>query len=250
MAGFSIGKTSVAAKRHSEPLRKKQLVTGPNPDPETLRSWSIADKNVWRAGMRHLRKHDPVLGRVVGKIGSLDFELEDGHYEALVGSIIYQQLAGSAARAILNRFKDLFNGKIPDPEKYLATEESELRSVGLSPQKISYIRDLCERIVNDSLNLEGLSSLPDEQAVEQLDVIKGVGRWTAEMFLIFVLGRRDVLPVDDLGVQKAAKRLYHLRKLPTKERFEKLARKWHPYCSIATLYLWRSGEKPGNPAKW
>ncbi len=230
--------------------QKKTLVTGLNPDAERVTELSIADKNVWRAGMRHLKKHDPVLGKVVKKIGSLNFELEDGHYEALVGSIIYQQLAGSAARAILDRFKNLYKGKIPDPEKYLATEESKLRSAGLSPQKISYIRDLCERITNDSLDLESLSSLPDEEAVEQLDVIKGVGRWTAEMFLIFVLGRTDVLPVDDLGVQKAAKRLYHLRKLPTRERFERLARNWHPYCSIATLYLWRSSEKPGNSAKW
>ncbi len=229
--------------------QKKASVTV-YPDAERVTGLSIADKNVWRAGMRHLRKHDPVLGKVVERIGSLDFELEDGHYEALVGSIIYQQLAGAAAKAILNRFKNLYNGRIPDPERYLATEESKLRSVGLSPQKISYIRDLCERIVNDSLDLEGLSRLPDEEAVEQLDVIKGVGRWTAEMFLIFVLGRTDVLPVDDLGVQKAAKKLYHLRKLPTREKFERLAKNWHPYCSIATLYLWRSGEKPGNPAKW
>ncbi len=230
--------------------QKKTSVTGLNPDAERVTELSIADKNVWRAGMRHLKKHDLVLGKVVERMGSLDFELDDRHYEALVESIIYQQLAGSAARAILNRFKNLYNGKIPDPEKYLATEESKLRSAGLSPQKISYIRDLCERIVNDSLDLEELSSLPDEEAVEQLDVIKGVGRWTAEMFLIFVLGRTDVLPVDDLGVQKAAKRLYHLRKLPTRERFERLARNWHPYCSIATLYLWRSGETPGVPAKW
>jgi len=229
--------------------QKKASVTV-YPDAERVTGLSIANKSVWRAGMRHLKKHDPVLGKVVGRIGSLDFELEDGHYEALVGSIIYQQLAGAAAKAILNRFKNLYNGRIPDPERYLATEESKLRSVGLSPQKISYIRDLCERIVNDSLDLEGLSRLPDEEAVEQLDVIKGVGRWTAEMFLIFVLGRTDVLPVDDLGVQKAAKRLYHLRKLPTRERFERLARNWHPYCSIATLYLWRSSEKPGNSAKW
>ena len=193
--------------------------------------------------MRHIRKHDPVLARVVKAIGPIDFELDDGHYEALVGSIIYQQLAGTAARAILNRFKNLYNGKIPDPEQYLSTDESKLRSSGLSPQKISYIRDLCQRIVNGSLDLSSLVHLSDEEAVEKLDAVRGVGRWTAEMFLLFVLGRKDVLPVDDLGVQKAVKRLYHLRKLPSREKFERLAMNWHPYCSIATLYLWRSGEK-------
>jgi DNA-3-methyladenine glycosylase II len=200
--------------------------------------------------MRHIRKHDPVLGRIVQKVGPIDFELDDGHYEALVGSIIYQQLAGTAARAILDRFKKLYDGKIPNPEQYLSTDESKLRASGLSPQKISYIRDLCERIVNGSLDLASLARLSDEEAVEKLDAVRGVGRWTAEMFLLFVLGRKDVLPVDDLGVRKAVKRIYHLRKLPSREKFEKLARNWHPYCSIATMYLWRSGEKPDKPAKW
>ncbi len=200
--------------------------------------------------MKHFRKHDPVLGRVVEKLGRIDFELDDGHYEALVGSIMFQQLAGSAARAILNRFKELYNGKIPTPEEYLSTDEKKLRFAGVSPQKISYLRDLCERMVNGSLDLKSLEHLPDDEAVRRLDEVRGVGRWTAEMFLIFVLGRTDVLPVDDLGVQKAVKRLYHLRKLPTEEKFKRLAKNWHPYCSIATLYLWRSGEEPGDPAKW
>jgi DNA-3-methyladenine glycosylase II len=200
--------------------------------------------------MRHIKKRDLVLARVIGKIGRIDFKPDDGHYEALVGSIIYQQLAGTAARAILERFKNLYDGKIPDPEQYLATDESKLRASGLSPQKISYIRDLCERIVNGSLDLRSLVHLSDEEAVEKLDAVRGVGRWTAEMFLLFVLGRTDVLPVDDLGVQKAVKRLYRLRKLPSRAKFERLAKNWHPYCSIATLYLWRSGEKPGEPGKW
>ena len=204
--------------------------------------------------MRHIQKQDPVLGKVVRSISPIDFEMDDGHYEALVGAIIYQQLAGAAARAILERFKKIYGGKIPDPKQYLSTPESKLRASGLSPQKISYIRDLCERIVKGSLDLPSLTHLPDEMAVERLDEIRGVGRWTAEMFLLFVLGRKDVLPVDDLGVQKAVKRIYHLRKLPSKKKFEQLAKNWHPYCSIATLYLWRSGEtmrslRSGNEGK-
>jgi len=176
--------------------------------------------------------------------------MDDGHYEALVGAIIYQQLAGTAARAILDRFKKIYGGKIPEPEQYLSTPESKLRASGLSPQKVSYIRDLCERIVKGSLDLPSLTHLSDEEAVERLDEIRGVGRWTAEMFLLFVLGRKDVLPVDDLGVQKAVKRIYRLRKLPSKKKFERLAKNWHPYCSIATMYLWRSGETIEKRAKW
>ena len=191
-----------------------------------------------------------MLAKVVNKTGSYKFQLENGYYESLVGAIIFQQLAGSAARAILNRFKQLYNGRIPEPQQYLRTSESKLRSVGLSPQKISYIHDLCERIVNGRLELKALKDLPDEEVVIQLDTVRGIGRWTAEMFLIFVLGRTDVLPVDDLGLRKAAKRIYHLRKLPSPEKFETLAKKWHPYCSIATLYLWRSTEEPGDPVKW
>ena len=191
-----------------------------------------------------------MLAEVMNKAGSYKFQQENGYYESLVGTIIFQQLAGSAAQAILNRFKQLYNGRIPEPQQYLRTSEIKLRSVGLSPQKISYIRDLCERIVNGRLELKALKDLPDEEVVRQLDAVRGIGRWTAEMFLIFVLGRTDVLPVDDLGLRKAAKRIYHLRKLPSPEKFETLAKKWHPYCSIATLYLWRSTEEPGDPVKW
>ena len=191
-----------------------------------------------------------MLAKVVNKTGSYRFQLENGYYESLVGAILFQQLAGNAARAILNRFKQLYNGRIPEPQQYLRTSEGKLRSVGLSPQKISYIHDLCERIVNGRLELKALKGLPDEEVVGQLDAVRGIGRWTAEMFLIFVLGRTDVLPVDDLGLRKAAKRIYRLRKLPSPEKFETLAKKWHPYCSIATLYLWRSTEEPGDPVKW
>ncbi len=211
---------------------------------------SLADKRLWKRGIAHLKRKDPVLGKVISAVGPIDFKTEDGYFESLVGAIVFQQLAGAAAQAILNRFMQLYGGKIPDPEKYLATDERKLRSAGLSPQKISYIRDLCQRIVNGSLDLRSLTEKPDNQVVEQLDAVKGVGRWTAEMFLLFVLGRTDVLPVDDLGLQKAAKRIYKLRTLPTGPRFERLAKNWHPYSSVATMYLWRSREKPGDAVKW
>jgi DNA-3-methyladenine glycosylase II len=211
---------------------------------------NLAEKQVWTQGMKHLKKNDLTLAKIIDRLGPYEFRLDADHYEALVGSIIFQQLAGAAARAILNRFKEIYNGKIPRPRQYLDTEEKRLRASGLSPQKIRYIRDLSERIENGALNLEKLSYLPSDEVVKKLDEVRGIGRWTAEMFLIFVLGRTDVLPVDDLGLRKAAQKTYRLRKLPTKEKFEQLSKKWHPYCSIATLYLWRSQEKPQDPVKW
>lgn len=211
---------------------------------------NLAQKQVWTRGIQHLRKNDPRLARIIDRLGPIKFQLDDDHYETLVGSIVFQQLAGAAAQAILNRFKNIYGGKIPRPRQYLDTDEKDLRASGLSPQKIRYIRDLSERIDSGVLDLKRISNLPDNEVVEELDEVKGIGRWTAEMFLIFVLGRTDVLPVDDLGLRKAAKKIYRLRNLPTKEKFEKLSRKWHPYCSIATLYLWRSQEKSQAPAKW
>lgn len=197
-----------------------------------------------------MKKRDPVLARIINSTGPIRFKLDIDHYEAIVGSIIFQQLAGSAARAILNRFKQLYGGRLPSPSQYLSTDPGRLRSSGLSPQKISYIKDLAERLLDGRLDLKRLETLSDEEAMRELDAVRGIGRWTAEMFLLFKLGRTDVLPVDDLGLRKAAKRIYSLRKLPTRQRFEELAADWHPYSSIATMYLWKSTEKPEAPAKW
>jgi DNA-3-methyladenine glycosylase II len=211
---------------------------------------SLADRKTWQKGVRHLKLNDPVLARIIGRVGPVKFELDDDPYEVVVGSIIFQQLAGSAARAILNRFKQLYGGRLPSPREYLSTDVEKLRGSGLSPQKISYIKDLAERLENGTLDLKRLEELPDEEALNELDNVRGIGRWTAEMFLIFMLGRTDVLPVDDLGLRKAAQKAYKLRKLPKRDRFERLAEKWHPYSSISTLYLWKSMEKPEAPAKW
>ena len=211
---------------------------------------SLADPKVWQTGVRYLKRKDATLARVIRSTGPIRFDLDDDHYEALVGSIIFQQLAGSAAQAILNRFKTVYGGRLPTPKEYLATDVEKLRKSGLSPQKISYIRDLAERLEEGRLDLKKLEKVSDEDAMRELDAVRGVGRWTAEMFLLFKLGRTDVLPVADLGLQKAVKRAYKLRKLPSRKRFEELAEKWHPYSSISTLYLWKSMEKPDAPAKW
>jgi DNA-3-methyladenine glycosylase II len=211
---------------------------------------SLADKKTWRTAAKHLAEVDPVLAKVIQAYGPYEFELEDGYYEALVGAIIFQQLAGKAAQAILNRFKALYEGKIPTPKEFLKTPETKLRSSGLSPQKISYLKDLCTRLETGTLDLKHLQDLADDEVIRELDEVRGVGRWTAEMFLMFSLGRTNVLPVDDLGLQKAAQKLYGLDELPSHDRFEELAKAWHPYRSIASIYLWRSTEPPNSPTKW
>src|SRR5712692_3285437 len=216
---------------------------------KNIANGSLADKKTWLSAAKHLTDVDPVLAKVIRAYGPYEFQLEDGYYEALVGAIIFQQLAGKAAQAILNRFKNLYDGKIPTPNEYLETPESKLRSAGLSPQKISYLKDLCTRLENGTLDLKHLQDLADDEVVRELDEVRGIGRWTAEMFLMFSLGRTNVLPVDDLGLQKAAQRLYGLEELPNHDRFEELAKAWHPYRSIASIYLWRSVEPPNTPAK-
>lgn len=202
---------------------------------------SLSDRRVWSKGIRHIKKRDRKLARVIERLGPYGrFGTYSDRYGALVESIVYQQLAGKAADAILKRFKDLYSGRLPKPQEFLRTSEKRVRSSGISPQKYSYIRDLCTRLDRRILELEALHTMPDEEVVRALDEVKGIGRWTAEMFLIFSLARTDVLPRDDLGIQKAIKNVYGLRRLPSKRKLDELARMWSPYSSIAVLYLWRS----------
>src|SRR5437899_9019264 len=135
--------------------------------------------------MKHLKKNDSALAKIINRLGAYEFRLDDDHYEALVGSIIFQQLAGAAARAILNRFKQIYDGKIPRPRQYLDTEEKHLRASGLSPQKIRYIRDLSERVENGVVDLKRLSDLASDDVVGELDEGNGIGRWTGEMCLLW-----------------------------------------------------------------
>jgi DNA-3-methyladenine glycosylase II len=204
---------------------------------------SLSDRRVWIRGIEHIKKRDRRLARVIERLGPYGgFSTYSDRYGALVESIVYQQLAGKVADAILKRFKDLYKGRLPKPSEFLRSTEKRVRSSGISPQKYSYIRDLCSRLEKGILELEMLHTLSDEEVVRQLDEVRGIGNWTAEMFLIFSLARTDVLPKDDLGVQKAIKNVYELRKLPSEKKFDELKRRWTPYSSIATLYLWRSND--------
>jgi DNA-3-methyladenine glycosylase II len=207
----------------------------------SVRFESLSDKGVWSKGVRHIKRRDRRLASVIRQLGPYGrFSTYSDRYGALVESIVYQQLAGKAADAIMKRFKELYKGRIPKPQEFLRTSENRVRSSGISPQKYSYIKDLCTRLDAGILELEALHTMPDEEVVRALDEVKGIGRWTAEMFLIFSLARTDVLPRDDLGIQKAIQNVYGLRHLPSKRKFDELAKRWSPYGSIATLYLWRS----------
>jgi DNA-3-methyladenine glycosylase II len=192
---------------------------------------------------RLLMRRDPVLGAAVKRIGpcGLAARQRHDHLTALVGAIVSQQLSTRAAATIFGRFVALFpDGAIPSAAAIHALEDQALRGVGLSGQKVGYLRDLCARIGEERLRLDELDALPDEQVIERLTAVKGFGRWTAEMFLMFRLHRPDVLPVGDLGIVTAIQRLYGLRKRPDPKRILKIGEPWRPYRSVASWYLWQT----------
>jgi DNA-3-methyladenine glycosylase II len=192
---------------------------------------------------RALMRSDPVLGAAIKRIGPClmaDRQRKD-HLSALVGSIVSQQLSTKAAATIFGRFLALFPEQhIPGAAAIAALDDATLRGVGLSGQKVGYLRDLSARIADGRLTLDDLEHLDDEAVIERLVAVKGFGRWTAEMFLMFRLHRPDVLPVGDLGIVNAVQRLYRLRKKPDPKRLLKLGEAWRPYRSVASWYLWQS----------
>lgn len=198
----------------------------------------------FRAAVRHLKRVDPVLARVIEIVGPcrLESRREGTHFQALVRSIVYQQLSGKAAATILSRFNALYPERIPTPEAVLVTSDAELRGAGLSRQKIGYMRDLASKVSNGALPLDAVESMDDDDLIAHLVQVKGIGRWTAQMFLMFRLDRRDVLPELDLGIQNAIKRAYRKRKRPTPKDVRKIGAKWSPHSSVASWYLWRSLE--------
>ena len=161
-------------------------------------------------------------------------------YGALLRSIVGQQLSTKAARTIYERVTALFGGRTPTPEELLAADPDDLRGAGLSRGKVAYMRDLAEHVLTGELELDRLNELSDEKIVAELTAVKGLGVWTAHMFLIFHLQRPDVLPVGDLGVRSAARNVYELEALPTAAELEEIGEPWRPHRSLAALYLWRS----------
>lgn len=192
-------------------------------------------------GVRFLRR-DPILGKIIDSVGDYSLKKRNHHFAVLVESIVSQQLATRAAEAIFRRFKDLYP-KFPTASEILATRKSRLRSVGLSSMKIEYIKDLAKKVNQGKIKMSALSKMSDEEVVSHLTQVKGIGRWTAEMFLIFSLGRQDVLPVHDLGLRKGVQMAFSLSELPEPSEVENLGKRWRPYRSVATWYLWKSLQK-------
>jgi DNA-3-methyladenine glycosylase II len=199
-----------------------------------------------RRALSHLSDCDPVLRALIASVGRLPDAREGrpdagDHYGALVRSITGQQLSVLAARAIYGRLTARFGGRPPTPREILAEDPEELRAAaGLSRAKVGFLRSLAEHVLGGELELERLDELPDEEVITELVAVKGVGLWTAQMFLIFHLQRPDVLPVGDLGIRRAIERAYGLAELPEPARMQQIADPWRPHRTLACRYLWRS----------
>ena len=196
---------------------------------------------VYRKAQRHLARRDPVLKGVIADVGPCTLAPRHlGRYVTLVRSIVSQQISSKAAASILARLEQAL---APDgfvPPRLLALSDEELRAVGVSSAKARSLRDLSEKVHGGAVPLDGLHELDDEEVIAKLIPVRGIGRWTAQMFLIFSLGRLDVLPVDDLGLRAGVMKLYGLGEMPNKARLTELGEPWRPYRSIATWYFWRS----------
>jgi 3-methyladenine DNA glycosylase/8-oxoguanine DNA glycosylase len=198
------------------------------------------DASTLRAALKHLRGADPVLGRLIDAVGPcrLVVDRRGGPFASLAEAIIYQQITGKAAETIHGRLRTLIGRQHPRAADIAAATDEELRAAGLSRQKISYLRDLSAQSLA-GLPLARLHRLEDDRVIETLTKVKGIGRWTAHMYLMFRLGRLDVMPVDDYGVRKSMQKAYRFRALPKPDRMLKVSQSWRPYRSIASWYLWR-----------
>jgi DNA-3-methyladenine glycosylase II len=192
-----------------------------------------------RRALNHLKKSDPVLRGIIERVGAFRMEFGEPVFHSLAEAIVYQQLNGKAAVTIFKRFATL-TGEPVTPDGIAKLTAEQMRSAGLSKQKSSYLRDMAERAVRGDLDFTRLPEMSDEEVIKHLTQVKGVGVWTAHMFLMFTLKRQNVLPTGDLGIQIAIKKHYNKRKLPKPAQMEKIAKPWEPYRSVACWYLWRS----------
>ena len=198
-----------------------------------------------RKALNHLKKADPVLGAIIERVGPYKIQYREPVFQTLVRSIVYQQLHGKAAATIFGRLQAAAKAEPLTPESILKLRPARMRALGLSGQKMSYIRELARLTRDGEVDFERCASLEDVAVVEHLTKVKGVGVWTVHMFLIFALRRMDVLPTGDLGIRAAMKKAYGLDELPKPEEMERIAASWRPYCSVACWYLWRSLDNVG-----
>jgi DNA-3-methyladenine glycosylase II len=191
---------------------------------------------------RHIIKRDAVMRDIVRRVGAFELQVRGAPYQSLLRAILYQQLAGPAAAAIEARFLALFGGAIPQPAKLAVLSDEEFRSAGVSRQKAGYMRSLAEHFDSGRLDDRTIRGASDDAVIEMVTQVKGIGRWTADMLLLFCLGRPDVLPVGDLGIQNSMRLAYGLAELPKPDEMAAIAEPWRPYRSAATWYLWRRSD--------
>ncbi len=198
-----------------------------------------------KKAIQHLKRSDPVLSAIIGRVGEYSIRFREPNFESLVRSIVNQQLSGRVAAVIFGRLSAAVGGEIT-PANILKLRPARMRKLGLSGSKTAYIRDLARHTRDGVIVFEELAGLPDEEVIARLTKVKGVGVWTAHMFLMFALRRTNVLPVGDLGIRNALRKAYALEDMPTPKDVEAIAAKWHPYCTVASWYLWRSLEPQAN----
>jgi DNA-3-methyladenine glycosylase II len=198
-----------------------------------------------RAAIRHLKAADPVLASIIERVGPYRLQVREPTFETLARSIVYQQVSGKAAASILAKVHQAVGPRFT-ANAVLRLDSAELRACGLSTQKTVYIRDLAEKVVSRKLNFRKLAALSDEAVIEHLTQVKGIGVWTVQMFLMFALQRPNVFPHADLGVRNAIHRAYNLPDVPKPADLLRISEPWHPYCSVATWYLWRSLDGPAG----
>ncbi len=195
--------------------------------------------------IRHLKQSDPILSEIIEKVGEYAIRFRDPDFETLVKSIVYQQLSGRVASVIFERLAKAAGGTVT-PESILKLRPSRMRTLGLSTQKTAYIRDLARHIRDGNVVFDELLALSDQEVIDRLTEVKGIGVWTVHMFLIFALRRTDILPTGDLGIRNAIRKAYGLAELPSPAEMERMADRWRPYCTVASWYLWRSLEPNAN----
>src|SRR5580700_5298706 len=198
-----------------------------------------------KKAISHLKRSDPVLAAIIGRVGEYGIRFREPDFETLVKSIVSQQLSGRVAAVIFGRLADAVGGKMT-PASILKLRPSRMRWLGLSGSKTAYIRDLARHTRDGSVVFENLPELPDEEVIAHLTKVKGIGVWTAHMFLMFALRRHNVVPIGDLGIRNAVRKAYALEEMPAPKDIEAIAAKWHPYCTVASWYLWRSLESEAN----
>jgi DNA-3-methyladenine glycosylase II len=201
----------------------------------------------WSLAVQQLSTSDPKLAALIAQVGPCTMQIPHHFsiFHSLARSVVYQQLAGTAAAAIMGRVEALFPRRRMTPRKLLEMSDTSLRAAGLSQNKLAALRDLAAKCLDGTVpHKRELARMADEEIIDRISQVRGIGRWTVEMLLLFRLGRPNVLPVDDFGVRKGVQRLYKMRELPTKDAMRRRARKWEPWCSVASWYMWRCAELP------